>query len=204
MSENYPGNSNQAKEDKTVAKPKVEKVISGTAIEKKETLGSRIRKSFAGDDSQSVGQYILFDVMIPAAKSMISDAVSGGIERLLFGTVRPAGRNAPRQGGYTSYGSVSSATPQTNRPAISARGRANHDFNEIVLETSAEAENVIQTLLNLVEDYGFASVADLYSAVGITGSYTDEKWGWSNLNGATYRRIRNGYLLELPRTMPAD
>ena len=87
---------------------------------------------------------------------------------------------------------------------MSNRARANHDFDEIVLATRAEAEEVIDNLFALVDSYDTATVADLYGMVGQTGSYTDEKWGWSDLRGTSISRVKGGYLLDLPRPQYLD
>lgn len=201
---NLPGNSNKAKaEEAAKSDKKVERVTSGEVIARKKPLGRKIAETFAGDDAQSVGQYILFDVVIPAAKSMLSDAVSQGIERLLFGAGAP--RSVPgRSGGrYTPYNKVSKDKSDGSRQ-LSQRARANHNFDEVVLESRPEATMVIEQLTALVDDYDVATVADLYELVGITGDFTDNKWGWFDLRGTTIRRVKEGYLIELPRVQPID
>lgn len=87
---------------------------------------------------------------------------------------------------------------------MSRRGRSTHDFDEIILATRVEAEEVVDRLFDLVGRYESASVSDLYSLVGISGNFTDEKWGWTDLRGAGVERVRNGYLLDLPRPEPLD
>ena len=83
-------------------------------------------------------------------------------------------------------------------------GRARLNFDDIILESRGEAEEVLSHLLELVENYGVASVADLYELVGITGSFTDNKYGWTNLSTASVSRVRDGYLLNLPNATPID
>ena len=48
------------------------------------------------------------------------------------------------------------------------------------------------------------SVADLYDLVGISGNYTDNKYGWTNLRNSDVQRVRDGYLLKLPKALPFD
>jgi len=215
---NYPGNTRKAKEaaaEEPSKEKKVERVVDGVAIQRKKPLGRKIAETFAGDDVHNVGQYILFDVMLPAAKSMISDAVSQGIERLLFGDSR--GRRitsgGSTSGRYTAYNRMSSPSSSNavrsdlDRPGgveISRRGRATHDFSELILPTRADAEEVILRLGDLVENFDFATVADLYELTGITGSFTDEKYGWNDLRGTGIERVRDGYLLNMPRPRPID
>lgn len=206
---NYPGNSHKERDtpDKPEGRKPLEKIITGEAAQKKKTLGQKIAETFTGDDAQSVGSYILFDVVIPTVKTMISEAVSQGAERLLFGdsSRRSLGNRRPQQ--HTSYNKMYTARSEPSRSegrSISQRGRATHDFDEIVLESRGDAETVLDRLGDLIADYDVATVSDLYDLVGITGSFTDDKWGWFDLRGASVTRVRAGYLLNLPKTAPID
>jgi hypothetical protein len=87
---------------------------------------------------------------------------------------------------------------------MSQRGRAKHDFDEIVLDQRAEAEEVIDRLYDVVSRYEQATVADLYDLVGLSSTHTDHKWGWTDLRGSGVSRIRDGYLLDLPDPEPLD
>lgn len=209
VSTNYPGNANVGKEKpvKPDAKPeekKLERVTTSDVIARKPSLGKRIAQSFSGEDMHSVGGYLLFDVALPALKNTISDMVSQGIERMLFGDSRPtSGRRT-----YTNYNRPSSVSrPPWERDreeprSISRQARANHTFDEIVLPSRGEAEMVLDRLSDQIEKYDVATVSDLYELVGITGSFTDDKWGWTDLRSARVRQVREGYLLDLPRTGP--
>lgn len=206
---NYPGNSHKDKsKDEAPQDRKVERVTTAEAVQRKKPLGRKIAETFTGDDMRSVGMYILLDVLVPAAKSMLSDAASQGVERLLFGD-SSSSSSRPRQGGATgrvSYNRMhSSDRSRLNGPrTISSRARATHDFDEIVLKSRVEAEVVIDRLSDLIDNYDFATVSDLYELVGITGSFVDDKWGWNDLRGSEVRRVRDGYLLVLPKTIPSD
>jgi hypothetical protein len=200
---NYSGNSHSSKQGKVKPEPeekqpKIEKVIEGEVIERKKPLGRKIAETFAGDDMRSVGNFILMDVLIPAAKTMISDAMSQGVERMLFGDSRPRSGMRPS---YTPYNRLSSPTSSTRSP-FREDPRAplrREESREIILPSRGEALEVLDQLRDIVDQYDFASVSALYSLVGITGRFTDEKWGWTDLRGANIRRVREGYLLDLPR-----
>ena len=57
----------------------------------------------------------------------------------------------------------------------------------------------------IIEEYdGIVTVADLYDLVGITDKYTDHKYGWTNLRNAKVERVRDGYMLKLPKVLPID
>ena len=214
--EDFPGNSHRERADRKVAnedpseKKEVKQVVTGTVVRKKPGFGKKLAESLGGDDMQSVGNYLFFDVIIPGAKNLISDLVVQGIERALFGdSHRPNRRSSAgsysqgRSGGvnYTSYNRMSQDRQGFNSEPrqMTHRGRASHNFDEIVLESRAEAEDVLDQMYEIMNNYSVVTVSDLYSLVGISGSYTDDKYGWFDLMNSGIQHVRNGYLLRLPR-----
>jgi hypothetical protein len=195
----YPANSKRGK-DAPVEKARPEKVVEGAVTRRKKGLRDKLAQTFLSEDSSSVFTYVVVDVLVPAAKNAISDAISQGIERMLFGDIRT--RRAPvgggRPGGYTNY----SRMHEEPRREMTRQARATHDFSDIVLASRGDAEDVIDRLRDLISQYETATVADLYDLVGLTGDFTDDKWGWYDLRVASVRAVRGGYLLNLPRTQP--
>lgn len=194
---------------------KVEAVVTGTVVRRKKPLGRRLLETFFGsEDARGVWQYVTEDVLIPAAKDMVTDAITGGVERAIFGEVRGRGRG-PRGGSggnYVSYNRYSSGgapigggRPDNSRREISRNARASHEFDELVYATKAEAAGVLDKLLFLIDKYGVATVADFYEASDVDARFTDEKYGWSELRDADVVRVRGGgYIITLPRTDPIN
>ena len=54
----------------------------------------------------------------------------------------------------------------------------------------------------IIGTYGVVSVADLCEIVGVTGEFTDNKYGWSDIRDAYVERSKDGYMLKLPRALP--
>lgn len=185
-------------------RPKLDKVISGKAVEKKKWWVTRVTAKFAGDDARSVGSYLLYDVFIPAFKDMLADAAAQGTQRLLFGDSGTSYRSRSRDRGEpyrTPYGRMSTghSEPERHRRELSHRDRAAHDFRDIVVETRRDAEDILDALYRRIDDYGSATVADLYDLADISGSFTDDKWGWFDLRNSGVKRVRDGFCLVLPR-----
>lgn len=212
--EDYPANSRAAKKkiDKpreTPQKPKMEKIVTGTVIQRKKSFGSKLRDTFIGD-SRSVGQYIVSDVVVPAAKEVLHDVVNSYMDRMLGFDRGPSrrrvGSSRPATGrvNYSSSSIRRDPREEDRRRVISTGSRAKHDFGEIVLESRAEAEEVIDRLRADLEDYGQVSIADLYDGLGVSSEFTDNKWGWYDLDDARVRYTRDGYLLDLPRPVDFD
>lgn len=198
----YPPNSKKLQEEEPEDK-KIEAVASGTR--RKKPLGKRFRETFISGDAKTAATYVFFSVLMPAAKDMLVEAGSQGIEKLVYGEARRRGGPSAGPMGHIAYNRMS----QSNRPPVgggrqlSRRSRSTHDFDEIVLESRTEAEEVIDRLFDLVSRYESASVADLYELTGLESSHTDHKWGWTDIRGAAVARTRNGgYLLDLPTPEP--
>jgi hypothetical protein len=141
------------------------------------------------------------------AREAIIEAVREGIEKLVRGDSYRR-RNSPTSGaqGYVSYNRMGSRTmpPREEPRALSRGARARHDFDDIVLPSRAEAEQVIERMFDIVGRYDTATVSDLYELVGIRGTHVDNKWGWSDMRGAGVVRVRDGFLLELPDVQPME
>lgn len=211
----FPGNSHTEKvkkqrqeEEKPVKN--VEKVVEGNVVQRKRGWWRRIQDAMTGDDAQTVGQYILYEVAIPAFRDLIFDIIRNGAERSLYGDIRPtrgSGRGLGRNN-IVNYGSMSRSRDdrddRSGRRDMSTRARRNHDFGEIIIPDRGEAEEVIDRMVDLIDRFGVATVSDLYDLVGVSSNYSDEKWGWYNLAAARAVRTRDGYLLDLPRTEPID
>jgi hypothetical protein len=193
----YPANSKKSRQSPS-EKTRPEKVVEGEVTQRKRGIAGKVVHTFLSEDSPSVMNYIVMEVLVPAAKNMVSDAVSQGIERILFGDTRPSRSGRP---GYINYSRIASGRSDS-RPALSRQARAIHDFDDIIIASRAEAEDVLDRLRDLINQYEVASVSELYDLVGLTGEFTDDKWGWYDLRSASIRPIRGGYLLNLPRTQP--
>lgn len=207
----FPGNSRNPQTPKPAEKV-VEQVVTGEAVSRKKPLGRRLREVFIGGDTKSVVSYVIMDVMVPQAKDMLAEAVSSGFERLIYGEARGGRRygNRPTPGpgptNYTRYAGrgnnpIGRQGQEDRRPTATIRTEF---IDDILLATRVEAETVVDRMYDLLRDYEVVSVADLYSLVGLSSSYTDQKWGWTELQGTDIRRVRDGYVLVLPKTTSLD
>lgn len=192
-----PGNSNRKKGD-TGERPKVEKVISSSAIRREKTLGAKIREIFTGDETRGLVGYILTDIVIPTTKVMIEDMIKGGIEMILYGEARAGSRGGSRRTSYTSYSSYHK-NDSRNRASTEKRRARLHDFSDVVIPTRSEAQEIMDQLADIVIDYEYASVEDFYSLAGLRPSPTDAYWGWYDTSGWRVRQVRDGYVVDLPK-----
>jgi hypothetical protein len=187
------------------AEKTVEQVTTEQATRRKKPWRKRFSGMLIGGDANTAGKYVVFEVLIPAAKDTVVEAGSQMIERLIFGESRRRRGSTPPLGGPTGYVSYNryAMGQQETAPRLSRRARSQHNFDEIVLGSRNEAEAVIEQLFELVSRYEAVTVADLYASVGLESSHVDNKWGWTDVRGAGVTKVRGGgYLLDLPEPRP--
>ena len=196
-------NSNKYKEEKKEAsEKKVEKVVQGTVKTKKKSEVRKFTDVFISEDAANVKNYIFMDVLVPAIKKAVSDIITNGVDMILYGESGRRQRKGPSsQVSYTNY---YNRKRDDDRGYSSTRTNNGYNYDDIYLESRGEAEEVLERMGELIELYGQVTVADLYDLVGVTGNYTDNKYGWTNIRNAEPIRVRDGYLLKLPKVGPVD
>lgn len=198
--EDFPGNSHRDRNEKTEKKVKV---VHKAKVSKK-PVGKRAAEAIVSEDTGNVMQYILYDVLIPAFKNTLSDIVSGGIQMLLFGSSseRDSRIRRDRDRSYVSYSKYYDRDDRRETRPLRSRYR---DFDSIGFDTRDEAEEVLSYLIDYLDQYDYVSVGDFFDIVGMTSEYTDQKWGWYNLNRAVVKRHRRGYYyVMLPHPQALD
>lgn len=203
MNEEYKSNSHRSKEGKTEAltdRKKVEKVVHGRVRTKPKSGVSKITDIFISEDAANVKSYIVMDVLVPAVKKAISDIVRDGIDMILYGESK--GRKSSSASGYVSYRDYSRSDDRDR--FRDSRSRSSYAHDDIILDSRGEAEEVITRMDELIDTYGNVSVADLYDLVGKSSEYTDNKYGWTNIRNAEPIRVRDGYMLKLPKALPIN
>lgn len=196
------------------ARVKREKIVTGPVTLRKKSVPNRMLHTLFSGQTDSVSSYVVGQVLLPAAKNMladtvgmIADALRQGMEQAIFGDTRPS-RSASRPG-YTNYStSVTRPGPGPARQVyaerkMSVQQRASHDL-DVIFKERGEAEDVLDQLQALIEAYKVATVADYYDFIGITNDFVDNKWGWSDLRGATILMVHGGHLLRLPKPIALD
>ena len=185
---------------------KVEKIVSEPVIRKKKSLGRRFIDIFISEDVGDVKSYLLYDVLVPAIKENIADAINGAIGMIFFGEVsrRMAGRNASNQRGNSkvNYGGYfNGGNDRRERMPRSYREETykKSSTDDIIIASRADAEQVLDEMYELLDTYKQVTVADFYDMLDISSEFTDHKYGWTDLRGARVVRARDGYRIELPR-----
>ena len=191
----YEPNSRKYKEEKNSTEEKerkqLEKIVSGTVKTRKKNGFSKFFGNFISEDTTSIKSYVVKDVVIPTIKKAISETV----DMVLYGGSNKNRSNASRIS-YRSYYDEPRLRADTNSV------RTGYTYDDIILESRGEAEQVLCQMNDLIDTYGVVSVADLFDLVGISGNYTDNKYGWTNIRNAEVKRVRDGFMLDMPKALP--
>lgn len=199
----YASNSNKSKELAENEQAKTfEKVVQGNTRVKKKSDARKLFDIFVPEDTSSVKNYILHDVVIPSVKNAISSVV----DIVLFGEVR---RSRKKGDGTSrvSYGSYYESERDRRREYSASQSRNVFDYGMIEYDTRGDAEMVLATMDDALERYGYVSVLDIYDMSNISDvPHSAGKYGWTDLTGTRVSRQRNGrYIIDIPRRpLPFD
>lgn len=188
----YKPNSNKYK---TEQRKKQEKVVQGKVRRKKKSEVRKWKDTFISKDAEDVKSYIIMDVIVPTIKNTILDVVS----MCLFGDTVKRSKNHNTVSYNRCYPSASQSGRTNRRNATSSR----YDFDDIIFDSRGEAEDVLDHMGEIMDAYnGVVTVADFYDLAGVTGTWTDNNYGWTNLSQATVQRTRDGFIINLPKAIP--
>ena len=200
--EDYKPNSDKAREEQQTEK-KVEAVITGTAKTRKKGEMKKFADVFIAEDANNVKSYILMEVIIPAVKKAISDIVTTGIDMILYGEAGRNRKNGPAS--KVSYRNYYERESERTRAGSGISRRNTFDYDEVIFDTRGDAEAVLDAMNDIISQYGTVSVSDFYDLARVANdNYTMNRYGWTNIGGATAVRVRDGYVLKLPRAIPLN
>lgn len=208
--EDFPSNAIGSSEDerKTPA-------LKGRVKHKKSVFSS-VRDEFISEDADSMGSYLLHDILFPALRDLINDICHGAIDAAFGGGGNY--RSSRRGRSHISYDRMyddrrrrrryrDDDDDEDDRP----RRRRIPDCSEYIFDpdefdrpsdAKRAADDLLDRMADRLEDYHEVTVAWFLDQVGedVVGSWNLEDWGWTNLAGVKVRGSnRNGWYIDLPR-----
>lgn len=184
-------------------KPKMKKVVQVQPTKVKKSLFSRFIKGIVGPEGLSgIGTQVNEEIIIPAVKNIIFDAITSGVSRALHMDYRQA------RGGHTPY----------NRPPVNTRTnyqgryeqrepeerkvapRTRYGVEEYRIPDRYDASHVLTTLTENADRYDVTSIADYYELIGVPAQHTDHNYGWTidSITKATIVPVSGGYIIKFP------
>lgn len=179
--------------------------MKGAVKEKKKSGIRKAEEALISEEASTVKEYLIWDVLLPALKDTVVDMIKKGTDAIFYGDRRPRGNNIERRNGttYVRYDKPSYDSGRRNnysKPRFSGR----FNFNDIIFESKNDAEAILDELVESTIRYGMVPVSDFYELANLEYTYTDYKYGWADLSRARVERVREGYILYLPRPILLD
>lgn len=194
---NYTPNSNKYKEEKKEER-RAQKVVTGEVKVKKKSEAKKFVDTFISEDVSKVKDYILMDVLVPAVKKAISDIVTNGIDMILYGSAGKSKSNSSTTRiSYTNY-----SNPSSQQRAVAQRNV--YSYDDLLFNSRGEAEAVLAGMDEIMANYQMVRVSDMNELAGVTGNYTDVNYGWTDIRSAQVIRVRDGYMIKMPRALPLN
>lgn len=217
MENEFPPNSHSKKEVRptrnalTTPEVKVvERITRNKVVQRKKPLRRKFFEAFRPEGDVGFVEHMLIDIMVPGIQDAVAEMFHSTIDNA-FGGGGARRRRGGGRGGYTSYNRMSEGRRREPRDRDDDRGRSrgpsrrSSEVPELIFVTRVEAEEVLDSLIELASKYDVATMRDLLSLAGEPHNPTDEDWGWSEFRGARIHRLgRDGYLLDLPRPESLD
>lgn len=160
-------------------RPKVEQVTTAKVVSPKKSFWSDVLKPF------------IFDTVLPIVQPLFKEGVRAIGDAIMDAVLNDA-RPQPQPRSNTPYHSYSRSTTKARKPV------GNNRVANIVLTERREVSNIIDKLQDIIDQYEVATVADLYSLVGLPSKYVDNDWGWSDIGSPRTVRVEGGFQIVLP------
>lgn len=204
----YPSNSRRSREAapaEPTREKRVEKVVTG-AVSTRDNKGRKFADIFISEDTANVKSYIFMDVLVPAIKDTVSTIVKDTIDITLFGETGGSSRGGRSGGGKIAYHKYSYDGRRDDRRGYEPpQQRGRFDYDDIEFSSRGEAQLVLDQLRDIIEEYTFATVADMYDLAGLNPPFTSNNYGWTSLRTAELMRVRGGkYIIKLPKASAID
>lgn len=203
--DNYPGNSHKIKdevkdEEKTSGNKRVKKVVSKPAKTKKKSELRKFTDEFIPEScGNDIKSYVIKDVLVPTIKDTIWAILTNSLDMVLFnGSKDNRKRGKAPKISYRDY--YESSSRRSSSSSYDVRER--FDYDDLEFDSRGEADAVLTGMFEVLDNYGVVTVMDMYDMADVTAPYTANRYGWTSLRTAEVVRVRNSYILKLPKAKP--
>lgn len=213
---------------KPVAKPveqeekdiSLKPVVKGSVSVKQKGSGEKLLETFFKGSVETVKKGVWRDVVVPTIRDLIWSAFERAGRGLIYGDDDRYYRDSSPRGSTRAREVDFTAFSNKNRSAGSRSGYDDYDsssvydYGELRFEfdrdpngrpeyvARRDAEEVLTNMLEICQEYGWVSVANMFELAKLPKRYTDRDYGWRELRNYSIERGRNCYILKLDRPRP--
>lgn len=154
--------------------------------------GNRKRKSGALRAFADLTNGLFEEIIKPALKGILVDAITTGATRAITGEPQ----SYDRRGGGRSHRSYHTMHRPTRRQAQPVEEEI---FEDVFFRTWSEADQVLSKMTLYLNQYGTVLVSDYYAFSGISSPYSARSYGWMDLSRVGIENAGgNEYVIGLP------
>ena len=191
--------------EKPAERPRPRAVTSRPAEIKKDTFWDKFKKAWFGENVENAGEFMLFEIGIPAVKATLSDMISNGVEVLLFGesSGRHTRSRSKESSGYT--GMYKRERDRDRDARDMRRSDTGYVWEQVEPMSQRDCMSVIAEMKDWAYDNEYVTVGELLDMMKASSLavHTDDNRGWYSEdlkgNACSCYAVRGGYLLDLPR-----
>lgn len=74
--------------------------------------------------------------------------------------------------------------------------------DDVIYKSLGDANAVLHEMMDIIDRYGYVTIADMLDLSEKPCSYTDNRYGWVDLRDASIISTRDGYIIDLPKALP--
>lgn len=199
----------------------LEPVAQYDASKVRKSTGRQFLSSFIVEDIGIVKDYLLFDILVPAVKNTIVDTACSAINMIFNGNNdnwRRYSSNNYGRSNRTSYSSGSRVYRSSDSGYFREEMRESRsydtpiwnkassmDYLDLPFATRPKAEEVLDSMREILERYPVVSVADFYelSSYDYGNNYQCHNIGWTRemFKDVTITWSRGAWVIALPRAV---
>lgn len=193
--------------DKTAAvtppKKDIKPVVSG-AKKVQRPASKRFFDYLFAESPKDLARKVGRDVVVPRVKAGFEQAFNEFLSGMLWGNgmARPPSNlvsGAVMRAGGINYQGISSQANSMTQARQAITNQSSGNYQDLILPSQEYAEVLLANLIDLLNQYRVVAVADLYELAGQSPAISDNSYGWTSLDTARISKVRDGFLLELPR-----
>lgn len=175
-------------------------------IIRKKNSFKRLKGAIFEETVSDIKDYVIMDLIVPRFRDGINglfknalDIMGDSIEAMIYGKGAPRTRSSSSTGHIDYRGISDGKKPQNNQKKYVG-------YDDILFPSRARAMQTLDDMLEILDKYKKVRLADYYESADSTGNgYTDNDYGWTNLEGVKPVQVSGGrYILSLPKPVPLD
>lgn len=172
---------------------------------KKDSTAKKVAKSMIKIDGHQIKDFVFGEVLIPTIKDAVYKIVTNGLSMVLFDRVDGSrGSRSGLSGTRISYSGYyrGDNPPRESRTDRYSRRESFVPDGQIVYTTRQEAEDIIDGMADIIDQYGQVSIADMYDLSDVSAPpHTYNRYGWRTVRDFYTRHTSDGWVIVTPRAI---